>query len=109
MIVRSASSRWYILTRYGATRTNSTMPKKIPTIVALVSLPAIAAAQAGAKCDADNGGIKLPPGFCATVFADSVAGARQLVVAPNGDVIVSGRNGVTVLRDANGDGHADAR
>jgi len=66
-------------------------------------------------CDPDNGAIKLPSGFCATIFADSVRGARQLVVAPNGDVFVgvnSAQNspgGVMALRDADKDGHAEVR
>jgi glucose/arabinose dehydrogenase len=40
-------------------------------------------------CPAGNGGITLPPGFCATVFADSVGHARDIVVASNGDVFVN--------------------
>jgi glucose/arabinose dehydrogenase len=64
-------------------------------------------------CDPANGGIKLPAGFCATIFADTVRGARQLVVAPNGDVFVSQSNpqagGVMALRDADKDGHAEIR
>lgn len=59
-------------------------------------------------CDAGNGGLTLPAGFCATIFADNVGGARHVAVAPNGDVLVASA-GVTVLRDADGDGHADAR
>jgi hypothetical protein len=39
-----------------------------------------------AACADDNGGITLPPGFCATVFADTIGHARHLVVAPNGVV-----------------------
>ena len=39
-------------------------------------------------CPADNGGISLPKGFCATIFADNVGHARQLVVAPDGTVYV---------------------
>jgi len=65
-----------------------------------------------AKCDANNAGITLPAGFCATLFADSVPGARHLVVAPNGDVFVSAQGksgGIVALRDADGDGHADSR
>ena len=64
-------------------------------------------------CDADNGGITLPAGFCAVVVAE-VANARHMAVAPNGDLYVSARavtpqnqHGVTVLRDTNGDGKAD--
>ena len=37
-------------------------------------------------CDPDNGGIKLPQGFCAAVVVENVGRARHLVVAPNGDV-----------------------
>jgi glucose/arabinose dehydrogenase len=49
-----------------------------------------AAANAPAKgCDADNGGLKLPAGFCASVFADSLGHVRHLVVAPNGVVYVN--------------------
>ena len=67
-------------------------------------------------CDADNGGITLPAGFCAAVISGShpVPGARHLVVAANGDLIVSfngiGRGatgGIVVLRDSNGDGKID--
>src|SRR4051812_38828851 len=48
------------------------------------------------RCDADNGGITLPQGFCATVFADVTNGnPRHVAVAPNGDVFVAleGRGG----------------
>jgi glucose/arabinose dehydrogenase len=59
-------------------------------------------------CDPDNGGLKLLPGFCASVFAQ-VPGVRHLAVAPNGDVFASGgRAGITVLRDRQGSGHADS-
>jgi len=49
-----------------------------------------AGAQASAKtCAGDNGGITLPQGFCATVFADHIGHARHMVVAPNGVVYVN--------------------
>ena len=49
-----------------------------------------AGAQAAAKtCAGDNGGITLPQGFCATVFADNVGHARHMVVAPTGVVYVN--------------------
>lgn len=60
-------------------------------------------------CDPDNGGLTLAPGFCAAVFA-SVPGARHLAVASNGDLFVAaqGRSGgLFLLRDRDGDGHAD--
>lgn len=57
--------------------------------------------------------IKLPPGFCATVFSESAGPARHLVVRHNGDVIVGVLDqhrqpgGLLALRDTNHDGHAD--
>ncbi|GAC1480006.1 MAG: sorbosone dehydrogenase family protein [Gemmatimonadaceae bacterium] len=68
-------------------------------------------------CDQDNGGITLPDGFCATVFADNAGAARHITVAPNGDVFValSGapkdgpKGGVLALRDTRRRGHADKR
>ena len=36
------------------------------------------------QCSSDNGGITLPAGFCASVFADTVGHARDIVIAPNG-------------------------
>lgn len=65
------------------------------------------------KCDPGNAGLTLPAGFCASVFADSLAGARHMWIAPNGDVFVSRQirtgGGITALRDTNGDGKADER
>lgn len=67
-------------------------------------------------CDPDNGGLSLPGGFCALVVHDATtpagepAGARHLVVAPNGDVFVAvdtEGGGVLALRDTDGDGKAD--
>src|SRR6202795_2570932 len=40
-------------------------------------------------CSNDDSGLKLPVGFCATVFADGVGHARHMVVAPNGVVYVN--------------------
>jgi glucose/arabinose dehydrogenase len=47
----------------------------------------------GFACDTDNGGLTLPTGFCAGVIADNLGTARNLVVAPNGDIFVSVRSG----------------
>jgi glucose/arabinose dehydrogenase/cytochrome c5 len=79
-----------------------------------------AAAPAAGACPSDNGGITLPPGFCASVFADNVGHARHLVVAPNGVVYVNTWSGryyrndtppaggfLLALQDTHGDGHAD--
>src|SRR6266498_373283 len=72
-------------------------------------------------CDTDNGGLTLPAGFCAGVIADNLGAARNLVVAPNGDIFVSVRSGPAVqgqppepgfiigLRDTTGDGRIDVQ
>ena len=47
-------------------------------------------AQAPAEpCPADQTGLRLPAGFCASVFADGIGHARHLTVAPNGVVYVN--------------------
>jgi glucose/arabinose dehydrogenase len=89
---------------------------------------AAGAASAATKCPGgDSAQLTLPAGFCASIFADSIGKARDLVVAPNGVVYVTLENmgtsteqkvggqpqtpsprGVAVLRDANGDGKADS-
>lgn len=67
-----------------------------------------------AACPHDDPAITLPRGFCAQVFADHVGGARDITVAPNGDVFVrligsreDAYRGIVALRDANHDGVAD--
>src|SRR6202022_2026391 len=68
----------------------------------------------------DNGGITLPKGFCATIFADGIGHARQLAVAPGGTVYVNTWSGVyykndtppaggflAALKDTKGSGQAD--
>jgi glucose/arabinose dehydrogenase len=73
-------------------------------------------------CDADNGGITLPAGFCAVVVADLTsdgqpAAARHMAITPHGDLFVainSPRNdnpsfGIIGLRDTDGDGKADVQ
>ena len=82
---------------------------------------------ANPQCDEGNGGITLPPGFCASVFADEIGVARHMVVTPNGDLYVAledasrssanstkvrgdnGRGGIMALRDTNADRRADIR
>ncbi len=72
-------------------------------------------------CPGGDGGITLPAGFCATVFADNLGHARHLAVAPNGVVYVNTWSGryydddtppaggfLVALQDTTGDGHADA-
>ena len=65
-----------------------------------------------------DGGITLPPGFRALVYADNLVAnkrvgnspenLRGLAVAPNGDVYGKGKFGqIWAMRDTNGDGRAD--
>jgi glucose/arabinose dehydrogenase len=70
-------------------------------------------------CDPDNGGLTLPAGFCAAVFADNLGRARHLTVAPSGDVYVNTWSSsytelknapggyLVALRDTDRDGKAD--
>jgi glucose/arabinose dehydrogenase len=82
---------------------------------AILTLTSARGAAAPPACDPDNGGLKLPQGFCALVVADDLGAARHLAVAPNGDLYVSlmtGRGqtpGVVALRDTNGDGKMDLK
>ena len=48
-----------------------------------------AAKGKSSSCPKDDSGLKLPPGFCATVFADSIGHARHLVVGSTGVVYVN--------------------
>lgn len=72
------------------------------------------------NCPRDNSGLKLPAGFCATVFADGIGHARHMVVAPNGVVYVNTWSGeyynndvphaggfLVALQDKTGAGKAD--
>jgi len=90
---------------------------------------AAGAAGGATQCPAGDSAaqLTLPSGFCASIFADSIGKARDVVVAPNGVVYVTLENmgasteqklggqpqapaprGVAVLRDGNGDGKADS-
>ena len=50
---------------------------------------AAAATPASPACPSDDSGLNLPPGFCATIFADDVGHARHLVVSSDGVVYVN--------------------
>lgn len=69
-------------------------------------------ADRAAACDADDGGLSLPEGFCATVVAE-VGAARHVAVADDGTIYVKRRSGegdsaLVALRDTTGDFKADA-
>ena len=79
-----------------------------------------AAPSATAFCPENDSGLKLPAGFCATIFADGIGHARHLVVAPNGVVYVNTWSGryyandtphaggfLVALQDTTGGGKAD--
>ena len=71
-------------------------------------------------CPNTDAGLTLPPGFCASVFADDIGHARHMVVAPNGVVYVNTWSGryygndtphaggfLVALQDTTGSGHAN--
>jgi glucose/arabinose dehydrogenase len=77
----------------------------------------VAAAE---TCRENDAGITLPPGFCATMFADKLGHPRHMVVASDGVVYVNTWSGryyqndtpppgglLIALKDSKGDGHAD--
>jgi len=96
---------------------------------ALCVVHSMAPAQSGSNarkaskkslCPSDDSGLKLPAGFCATVFADGIGHARHLVVAPSGVVYVNTWSGdyydfdkvheggfLVALQDKTGAGKAD--
>src|SRR5580765_2349311 len=88
--------------------------------VVVAALAMSVSGQSKIACDPDNGGIKLPQGFCALVVATDVGTARHMAVAANGDLYVAtqsrgGRGqpqtggGVVALHDADGDGKFEVR
>jgi glucose/arabinose dehydrogenase len=85
----------------------------VAVVLAIAAIDAQSPASMPA-CDPDNGGLKLPEGFCAMVAADNLGAARHVTVAPNGTVYVAIQNrggdpaGVIALRDTNGDGRLEA-
>jgi glucose/arabinose dehydrogenase len=76
---------------------------------------------ASSACPSDDSGLKLPHGFCATIFADRIGHARHLVVAPNNVVYINTWSGdyypageavheggfLVALQDKSGTGKAD--
>jgi glucose/arabinose dehydrogenase/mono/diheme cytochrome c family protein len=78
------------------------------------------AQKTSSSCSRGEGGITLPKGFCATIFADNIGHARQIVVAPDGTVFVNTWSGpyygndkphaggfLVALKDTKGAGEAD--
>jgi hypothetical protein len=78
------------------------------------------AQKTSSSCSGGGGGITLPKGFCATIFADNIGHARQIGVAPDGTVFVNTWSGpyygndkppaggfLVALKDTKGAGEAD--
>ncbi|MGD1091307.1 MAG: sorbosone dehydrogenase [Bryobacteraceae bacterium] len=90
-----------------------TLSKATFKVISFAALTLSLRAAAPPACDPDNGGLKLPEGFCAFVAADGIGSARHAAVAPNGDLYVAimGRNkgGVVALRDKDGDGRFETK
>jgi glucose/arabinose dehydrogenase len=70
-----------------------------------MALVAAVSTAAAAQTVADA--LKLPSGFTATVVQEGLGAGRHLAVAANGDIYLASRNGLTAMRDANGDGRID--
>ncbi|MEQ1886672.1 MAG: PQQ-dependent sugar dehydrogenase [Bryobacteraceae bacterium] len=85
------------------------------TAAALCAASVVFAQGKAPACDANNGGITLPSGFCAFVAADGLGAGRHIAVNTNGDVYVALRGdrekggGVAALRDTNGDGRFEMK
>ena len=84
------------------------------------SASSLAQAAESQGCPGDDSGLKLPRGFCATIFADGIGHARHLVEAPDGVLYVNTWSGryygndaphaggfLVALKDTTGAGKAD--
>jgi glucose/arabinose dehydrogenase len=87
---------------------------------AAVGIAAPAALAAPSSCPSDDTGLKLPTGFCATIFAEGVGHTRHIVVAPDGTVYANTWSGeyfgndktheggfLVAMQDKSGAGKAD--
>jgi glucose/arabinose dehydrogenase len=71
-------------------------------VVSVAATMAFGVAAAAAEPE-----LEVSAGFTVEVVHEGLGAARHLAVATNGDIYVAGRNGLTALRDANGDGKAE--
>jgi glucose/arabinose dehydrogenase/mono/diheme cytochrome c family protein len=97
----------------------------VSVLLAIAASPALAQNDPNAPlrpqaCADDNGGITLPSGFCAGVFADNLGHPRHMAIAPNGVLYVNTWSGryygndtpppggfLIALQDRTGTGKAD--
>lgn len=90
------------------------------SVSALAQSSPVEPPSASDACPENDTGLKLPAGFCATIFADGIGHARHLVVAANGVVYVNTWSGryygndtphaggfLVALQDTSGAGKAD--
>lgn len=114
-----------IVRRTSLPGTNFPSPSLASTWAALLAGACLASSAASAQavtreCAPDQTGLRLPAGFCASVFADGIGHARHLVVAPDGVVYVNTWSGsyygndappaggfIVALEDTTGAGKAD--
>ena len=93
--------------------------KMLASLTGLLIAGTLPLAARGAKCASDPQ-ITVPEGFCATIFADHLGHARQLIAAADGSVYVNTWSGayykhdtppdggfVVGLKDTKGSGRAD--
>src|ERR1017187_7201898 len=89
---------------------NTKLLTRLLTAAAVVLTSSAIRAAGPIACDPDNGGLTLPPGFCALVVANNLGEARHATVAPNGDLYIALMNGGVVgLHDADGDGRFEIK
>jgi glucose/arabinose dehydrogenase len=84
--------------RLSGSQSRSLLPALALLGACIANVPAICAEApspgAANACPDDHSGLKLIPGFCATIFADKLGHPRHMVVAPNGVVYVNTWSGV---------------
>src|SRR6516162_4379129 len=110
----SARSLWSAIWRVGWL---AAMVQACGSAISTPGVPRAVASKPGLPCAPDNGGLSLPPGFCATVFANGIGHARHLVVSAQGVVYVNTWSGryygndrpppggfLVALRDTKGEG-----
>src|SRR4051794_38482968 len=85
------------------------MPPTIRLLLVLAAGTVTASFSPGADAPGSRYGLRLPPGFEVTEFADNalVPDAVGLTFDPQGRVVVAGRGYVRILVDDDGDGRAD--
>lgn len=76
-------------------------------LIGLIALLAVCAPAAWSP--AQEGAVRLPPGFRIETFASGLGAPRMMAVSPSGDLFVSvpSRGQVLALPDRDGDGRAD--